>query len=166
MRDDPTRPLDPTQDAQDLMNDTSGITGVTQDHTGTKTISQKELHNTSPSKDGPNPANSGSVSRSMSGSQYKRALDIAEGVDSELTEERKKVQSDQDIDNTKIPNDQPENEGMQSVSGTASSPNSDRDTDEMRNDVGLATPDQDRNDPKQLDVASDLDDNEEYFKSH
>lgn len=139
-------PLNPTDNARDLMNDTSGMTGISADFN---------------SQDSP-PQDTGPVSRIMSSAKFDSSLGNTDD-DERVTSVDSNFTHDPDINDLANPN--PGEEGEASVSGDMPDPASDNDTLENSHDVGLRL-DEDSEHPHELDIASDIDKAEEYQRTH
>jgi hypothetical protein len=148
-------PLDPTDNAQGLMNDTSGLTGISKDTNNPNT----PPHNNSP------------ISQSMSDVNYSSALSAAAGTDDD--EQSPPDSSSNTVStpgsiptgNEELDNASADESGEQSVSGDMPDPASDDDTLENAHAVGLRL-NEDEEHPQELDIASDLDKAEEYQRTH
>jgi hypothetical protein len=147
-------PLDPTDNAAGMMNDTTGMTGISKDTNNP---------NTPPNTSGP-------VSRTMS--DYKSQISAdplpEDPVDAGTTDESQAVAppgSTPTGNKVFESQDNTESQGEQSVSGTTPDPASDDDTLENAHNVGLRL-DEDEEHPKPLGVGDDMDKAEEYQRSH
>lgn len=134
-------PLDPTEDFEDIINDSSGLTGITKNE---KDSNYKE----------PLDKDKGSISTSSS-AKYIANSNISSNVDTKDVKENK-VQ--------KKLTDNPSVEGEQSISGDMPLPGSDDDVLENAHDVGIGL-DEDSEHPQELDIGSDIDKSEEAQKS-
>jgi hypothetical protein len=143
--------LDPTHNMQDIMNDTSGLTGITGDSNPTNNKGQGFEKNDD-------------VARSMSDEEYGHAIAVAEGRDEPGEMPSLEEQTGQDVEqmSDKTP---PEVRGEQSESGDMPEPSADDDTLSNAQAVGLRQ-DEDSEHPKPLDIASDIDKAEEYQRFH
>jgi hypothetical protein len=149
MDDSKTKPLDPSDNAADFVIDPSGMTGISDDH------DQKgsAINTVKPGN--------------LSNEAYERAFD--RGSEAEILDSEEKPLSNEDglIDKSLGGNDvsgedfSPSVEGEQEASGTNPDPSSDDDVDQMLSKVGL---DGDENGPKELDIASQLDKDEEDIR--
>ncbi len=150
-RNDIGKPLDPTHDAEEMMGDTTGLTGITVDR------NEKD-------QEGQGFPDNEHVARSMSDAAYKKAIAVAEGKDTDEDTENKKKNTEEEIErvNESTP---PDIKGEQSVSGDTPDPGSDDDTLENEHKVGLRQ-DEDEEHRESLDIASDVDEAEEYHRSH
>ena len=147
-------PLDPTDNAQGMMNDTTGMTGVSKDTNNP---------NTPPDTTGP-------VSNTMS--DYKSNISS-----NPLPEDENIPQKSAGDVSTVAPGstptgnetvtkiDQPHISGEQGVNATNPDPASDDDTLANAHNVGLRL-DEDEEHPQELDIASDVDKAEEYHRTH
>lgn len=151
---DVSGPIDPTSDPADLMNDTTGLTGVT-------------VNNTSDSQ----PPSINPVSRTMSDAKNKFAHDISKTSDTKPLPSKKTPDPrdilQQNATGNEMINDSvgPSVIGEQSVSGSNPDPSSDDDTVLNAQSMGLAL-DEDEEHPKELDIGSDIDKAEEYHKTY
>lgn len=147
-------PLDPNDNAQGMMNDTTGLTGISKDTNNPST----------PTND------TGDVARTMSDFQSKASksppVDKGQFVGNSVPPTQATPGS------TPVGNDElsnpavsPDEVGEQSVSGDMPDPASDDDTLANAQNVGLRL-DEDEEHPKPLDIGSDRDKAEEYHRSH
>ncbi len=149
-------PLDPTDNAQGMMNDTSGITGVSKDTNNP---------NTPPNQTGP-------ISRTMSDFQNKVSRDVPPEKDEFENKEAADMMPEATPGSTPTgnkvldENPQPEIEGEAGMGGsTMPDPASDDDTLANAHNVGLRL-DEDEEHPQELDIGSDMDKAEEYKRTH
>ena len=148
-------PLDPTDNAAGMMNDTSGMTGISIDANDP---------NTPPNDTGP-------VSRTMSDFKAKISTDPLPEDQASPSDTISNKLAEATPGSTPTGNevfeeqDDTESQGEQSVSGTTPDPASDDDTLANAHNVGLRQ-DEDDEHPKELDVGSDMDKAEEYQRSH
>jgi len=147
--------LDPTHDMKRIMNDTSGLTGITGD-------------SNPKNNEGQGFENNDDVARSMSDEEYGHAIAVAEGRDEpgDIPDKMPSVKEQTREDIEQMTNrTPPEVKGEQSDSGDMPVPSSDDDTLANAQAVGLRQ-DEDPEHPKPLDIASDIDKAEEYQRSH
>ncbi len=160
MNDDQTvKPtIDPTTDQDDMANDPVNA-GMTQsdDQTGTVPADQAgsgDSANTNPMSD---------QHKFMSDAAYKRAMDLSDMGDSDVPgdgDNANPAQGNLDDD----PQTSDADEGEQAVSGSNPDPDSDDDIDVMNAQVGLKT--DNMNYPKELNIAEEMDEAEEYKHTH
>jgi len=182
--------LDPTEDYEELITDTSGLTGTT---TKSGKGNNNNLQNTAPGgnifKEGIDTVETTSVKAhhlqssagitvraGMSDAAYKTAKEMGDDPsDDSITDDPQLTQdditynatpgSDATGNKTLNVNSSPEEVGEQSMSGDMPDPASDDDTVANAQAMGLAL-DEDPEHPKELDIASDIDKAEEWHRTH
>jgi hypothetical protein len=147
MRDNDTKnkistPLDSTNNAGNMMGDTSGLTGISTDEDGSSAPTDYSLP----------------ISTTMSQAAYDSAIATAEGKDEG---EEVHLPGLQDVPDTL----QKDDYGEESVSGDMPDPDSDDDTLENSHKMGLRLK-EDEEHPQELDIASDIDKAEEFQRTH
>lgn len=150
-------PLDPSGDFAEIINDTTGVSGIT----------------TNNSSQTPPSPNTNSNVGSSSNAQYDVDQEIAEGnIEKDSPKEKlANATLDDTSDNSYLQNETlnsayAENlKGEQSVSGTTPDPGSDDDVLRSTHEVGLAQ-NEDEKHPQDLDIGGDIDRSEEYQKTH
>lgn len=139
-------PLDPNDNFRDVINDTSGLTGISSDYNGP----------TAP------PQDTGSVSRTMSDAKYASSTGQDESNDVN-SPTRANPTKQEEVNGLNNPT--PGEVGESSVSGDMPDPDSDDDTLENAHSAGLRL-NEDEEHPQELDIASDIDKAEEYQRTH
>jgi hypothetical protein len=155
-------PLDPTQNMGQMMGDPHGIAGIT----GSNNVSTDDLNlrNDDPK-----------AFQGMSSTRANRANDIASEDD--LTDDTQGVRTQDPLFNTGVDNDLveaddyqsplagPSVQGEQAFNGSMPAPESDDDTLENAHLMGQQLG-EDEEHPQELDIARDLDEAEEYLRTH
>lgn len=148
-------PLDPTDNAQGMMNDTSGMTGISKDANNPNT----------PPPQGNEPGirtwseHKSQVNRDVPTQTDDPEVSIAE---SPITSTPGSTPTGNETLDEK---QQPHVQGEQSINATNPDPASDDDTLANAHNVGLRL-DEDEEHPQELDIGSDIDKAEEYHRNH
>lgn len=170
MTDNKHTPLDPSSDAEEMMGDTSGLTGITrggpQDGFTTSDNDKRALANRSDyrkeqdanmasEEDHPEKIATNTLGESEKTGVTVNAKDAA-GDDSPHTDE---------INTVRAPFQQPENLGQQAANASMPDPTSDDDTLQNAQAVGTQM-DEDDEHPEELGMGRDIDKAQEYHRTH
>ncbi len=147
-------PLDPTDNAQGMMNDTTGMTGVSKDTNDP---------NTPPPSREP-------VSQTMSDFKHQATRDMPSQKDEFMSDAADEVPqatpgSTPTGNKTLDEETPPHVAGEQGMNATNPDPASDDDTLANAQNVGLRL-DEDEEHPQELDIGSDIDKAEEFHRTH
>ncbi len=147
-------PLDPTDNAQGMMNDTTGMTGVSKDANNPNT---------------PPPQGTEPGIRTWSEHKSKSNRDVpTQSEDSTVPISESPVTAtpgSTPTGNETLDDAAPHTVGEQGVNATNPDPASDDDTLANAQNVGLRL-DEDEEHPQELDIGSDIDKAEEYHRNH
>jgi hypothetical protein len=151
-------PTDPSDDFEEMINDRSGLTGITtNDDSINRNATDNDISNVNTSSD----------------FRYKKNEEQGFTTDNPTPQNNNNRNSDFE---TKMPDISNQNEtldesetpavkGEQSVSGDMPDPSTDDDALNNAHDMGIAL-EEDPENPKELDIGSDIDEAEEYQKTH
>ncbi len=150
-------PLDPSGDFAEMINDTTGLPGIT----------------TNNKKNTPPQVVSSSNVATASNFRYDKNMDTAsDNLKSSTSQEPKSPQKTEAEDNSSYLQNETLNSAYadsvkseQDISGTTSDPASDDDTLKSAQKMGLAQ-NEDEEHPQELNIGEDIDKSEEYQKTH
>lgn len=151
-----TTPQDATEDFEEIINDKSGLTGITTNKPQNGELDNKDKAHTN----------------TNSGFRNRRNEEIGFASDSPYSNGNINEKNPQDTTIDESMNDEvlenapsPSETGEQSLSGDMPNPEADDDVLQNAKDMGIAL-DEDSQNPKELDIGGDLDKAEEYQKTH